>query len=601
MEDTEIHSPTVQRRYEEEDISPTSDKELRGWYFYGIAAEVFAVCGPGSFLPVVLEQLARENGVLWSDRQTPCVDTRNDRSGRLLMGRAEGEKNDQCLINVLGAEITTASFAMYTFSLAVLIQALALVSFSSVADYGNNRKRFLLLFASVGSAAGMAFIFMVPSIYLLATPLAVLAITNLGCSFVMLNSFLPLLSSNHPSVRAQEKELLSTPTPSHDPNAPSSAAPTTARSAPALAFSNTVSAKGVGLGYSAAVLVQIASILLLLLTSKLTTSRTVPLRLALFLASTWWCLFTIPTSLWLRSRPGPPLPATLTHRLATHPSSRLRTATTYLTFAWLSIFRTLQQALSLSQTRLFLLAWFLMSDAIATVGSTAIMFARTELHLSPTGIALLSVTATASGIAGSLLWPLLAHRFFKPQSSSSSSSRNTIVACLCVMEFIPLYGLLGYLPPVQTLGWLGLQRPWEIFPLAVVYGVAMGGLSSYCRSFFGQLIPFGKEAAFYALFAITDKGSSAIGPAVVGRIVDRTGTIRPAFWFLVVLIGIPIVLVRFVDEARGREEAGRFDLGMVMAGDGLEMMGDSIGSRGGRPEEVQGLMEGEDRDRDNRD
>ena len=135
MEEDETSAGLAPRRYEDEDVSPTTGKELRAWYFYGIAAEAFAVCGPGSFLPVALEQLARENGVLWSDRNTPCVDTGQGDSRRLLTARADGA-NDQCLINVLGAEITTASFAMYTFSMAVFCQALALISFSSVADYG---------------------------------------------------------------------------------------------------------------------------------------------------------------------------------------------------------------------------------------------------------------------------------------------------------------------------------------------------------------------------------------------------------------------------------------------------------------------------------
>lgn len=36
----------------------------------------------------------------------------------------------------MGMELNTASFAMYTFSLAVLIQALTLVSSSALADYG---------------------------------------------------------------------------------------------------------------------------------------------------------------------------------------------------------------------------------------------------------------------------------------------------------------------------------------------------------------------------------------------------------------------------------------------------------------------------------
>lgn len=34
-------------RYPEEDTSETSEREIRGWFCYGLAAEVFAVCGVG--------------------------------------------------------------------------------------------------------------------------------------------------------------------------------------------------------------------------------------------------------------------------------------------------------------------------------------------------------------------------------------------------------------------------------------------------------------------------------------------------------------------------------------------------------------------------
>ncbi|RQM07838.1 hypothetical protein DH86_00000718, partial [Scytalidium sp. 3C] len=60
-------------RYEGEDTSVTSNRELWGWYAYSIAGEVFAVCGVGSFLPVTLEQLARDRGVFFSDKSTPCT------------------------------------------------------------------------------------------------------------------------------------------------------------------------------------------------------------------------------------------------------------------------------------------------------------------------------------------------------------------------------------------------------------------------------------------------------------------------------------------------------------------------------------------------
>jgi MFS transporter, UMF1 family len=34
-------------RYSGEDTSETSEREIRGWYCYSLAAEVYAVCGVG--------------------------------------------------------------------------------------------------------------------------------------------------------------------------------------------------------------------------------------------------------------------------------------------------------------------------------------------------------------------------------------------------------------------------------------------------------------------------------------------------------------------------------------------------------------------------
>jgi UMF1 family MFS transporter len=159
------------------------------------------------------------------------------------------------------------------------------------------------------------------------------------------------------------------------------------------------------------------------------------------------------------------------------------------------------------------------------------------------------------------------------------------------MEIVPMYGLMGYIPFIQTWGVGGLQKAWEIYPLAFVHGFVMGGLSSYCRSFFGLLIPPGSEAAFYALYAITDKGSSAVGPAVVGVIIDRTGHIRPAFIFLAVLIALPGPLIWMVDVKKGQEDAVR------LAGTLKKLWSDDDDldvHRGSAIQESEGLMRDHD-------
>ena len=419
----------------------------------------------------------------------------------------------------------------------------------------------------------MSFVLVFPRIYIIGAALTVLSVACMGSSFVVLNSFLPLLAANHPDVRAQRSSV--------GDGLPRASAqrPGDGPASPELKMSTNISAKGIGLGYCAAVSGQCLSILLLFLVSKFgstTTSKTLPLRLVLVLAGVIWLAFTVPAALWLRPRPGPPLP-TMSSRGGT-----FREALEYTKFAWQSVWKTIKVAIQLRHTITFLAAWFLLSDAIATVSGTAIIFARIELRLSTVAIALLSITATASGIAGATLWPMVSRRF-------GWSTGKTIVACMVLMEIVPIYGLIGYIPFIQAWGVGGLQQQWEIYPLAIVYGVVMGGLSSYCRSFFGQLIPPGSEAAFYALYAITDKGSSALGPAVVGAIVDFTGHIRPAFIFLAVVILLPVPLMWRVDAEQGKRDAssmaqvlkGDIDTGDFSVDDDIEL----------EHSESQGLME----------
>jgi len=159
------------------------------------------------------------------------------------------------------------------------------------------------------------------------------------------------------------------------------------------------------------------------------------------------------------------------------------------------------------------------------------------------------------------------------------------------MEIVPLYGLMGYLPFIKAWGVGGLQQAWEIYPLGFIHGFVMGGISSYARSFFGRLIPPGSEAAFYALFAITDKGSSAVGPAVVGAIVDATGTIRPAFFFLAVLIALPAPLIWMVDVEKGTVDAVRLAGIMKKSGGDDDELDDRVDVG---LQEAEGLMRDHD-------
>ncbi|EPE29661.1 MFS general substrate transporter [Glarea lozoyensis ATCC 20868] len=548
-------------QYEGEDTRLTSRKELSGWYAYAFAAEVFVICGMGSFIPITLEQLASENGVLLKDRKTPCS------AANRAPGLPGASKDDgPCIVNVGGwIEINTASFAMYTFSLSVLFQAILVVSISCAADHGNYRKRLLLFFAFSGAVATMLFLAVVPKIYLFGALLAMISNTCFGASFVLLNSFLPLLVRHHPRTQYLSPEatpdLRSThigQQPPEDslsrsddslsinsnaalldvPDAISPKPPAESLTSVELQLATEISSKGIGIGYSAGLFLQCMCILVVFAMG----SSTLSLRVALFLVGAWWFVFTFPAAMWLRPRPGPPL-----RSMNPNDPSSTRSWFAYFTYAWSSLWRTVKLARRLKDIVLFLAAWFLLSDAIATVSGTAVLYAKTTLQMKAPALGLINVIATTAGVIGAFSWAAISRGLkLKPH--------QTIMACIFLFEIIPLYGLLSYIPFVKRWGVIGLQQPWEMYPLGFVYGFVLGGLSSYCRALFGELIPPGSEAAFYALYAITDKGSSIFGPAIVGIIVDRTGSIRPAFWFLAVLVGLPAPILYFVDVDRGKEE-----------------------------------------------
>ena len=446
-------------------------------------------------------------------------------------------------MNVFGKQINTASFAMYTFSLSVLFQALVIVSISGAADHGRCRKTLLLLFACIGSIATMLFLPVSPKIFIMGAILAIIANTSFGASFVLLNSFLPLLVRYHPSTlyrkqantdageRPQEsindnyeQEEPADAYASHlagenntslqgsiqSSSDTSSLGPSKISTlSEELTLSTRISAYGLGIGYIAAGLLQLLSICIIILVG----SSLFTLKLILFIIGCWWLIFSIPAALWLRPRPGPPLSLqTKTHRVHKWVG--------YLTYSWKSLGRTVLRAKQLKDMILFLAAWFLVSDAIATVSGTAVLFAKTTLQMKPAALALINVIATLCGIIGAFTWRRASEKL-------DLSPSQTILACILLLEVIPLYGLLGFVPFIKRWGVIGLQQPWELYPLGAVYGFCMGGLSSYCRSVFGELIPPGSEAAFYALYAITDKGSSIFGPAIVGAITDAYGEIRP--------------------------------------------------------------------------
>ncbi|CAI5523383.1 unnamed protein product [Closterium sp. Naga37s-1] len=249
----------------------------------------------------------------------------------------------------------------------------------------------------------------------------------------------------------------------------------------------------------------IASILATLLSFAATlpvSSDSLKLRLALLACALWWLLLSLPTFLWLLPRPGPPFPpppplpssshSSACHRTASHLAARLASALSSAFSGWRHMGRLFSEARRYR-------------SAFATLCTPLLFYLQRWMH------------------------PVL-------------TNKAMVMLMLAGMLPLPLWELLGYLTSPQS---IGLKAPWELFVFACWFGFFLGGLNAYSKTLFIDMIPVGREAAFFSLYSVSDKGSSWLGPFIVAIIVQITGELRPSFLYVFLVILIPLICLHF--------------------------------------------------------
>merc|ERR1719419_716458 len=128
------------------------------------------------------------------------------------------------------------------------------------------------------------------------------------------------------------------------------------------------------------------------------------------------------------------------------------------------------------------------------------------------------------------------------------------------MFWIPLVGLVFFcIYPIfgfdKSLGF-GLVTKPEMYIYTSVYGVLVGIIQSYGRVVTSNLIPLNAESEIFSLYEITDKGSSWLGPLIVG-VLNQAGNMRYAFLYGIWAFAITIPIIWTVDMQEGRLQAER--------------------------------------------
>ncbi|NRQ38335.1 MFS transporter [Nonomuraea sp. NN258] len=282
-----------------------------------------------------------------------------------------------------------------------------------------------------------------------------------------------------------------------------------------------VSSRGWAIGYLGGGLLLALNLALYLNHEALGLDTGTSVRISLISAGLWWAIFTIVPLLRLRNRPVP---------------AHETTALGSMTGSFRQLGRTLAELRRYPLTLLLLVAYLVYNDGIQTVIGHSAPFAAQALKLdtSVTIVAILMVQFVA--FFGALLLGRLARSF---------GTKRTVLASLVVWTAIVIVALF-----VQE------GAAVQFYLMALAIAIVLGGTQALSRSLFSQVIPKGREAEYFSLLQISDKGSAFIGNLTITLAVTLTNSYRIAIVSLIIFFVIGFVLLALTNLPRAIRAAG---------------------------------------------
>lgn len=384
-------------------------------------------------------------------------------------------------LRVGGVALTAEATWSGVVGLSAAFVALSSPFLGAVADAGGIKRRFLQVYCALGVVCTLALWFPLPW---WAVALLIL-VANIGFEGgnVYYNGFLPEIAGP----REQDQ----------------------------------VSSAGYAFGYIGGVLVLIAALFLFVLPGR-------DVRHAFLLVGVWWGGFALLTFAWVHERPS---------------AHGHTTVAGVLGGAWRQLKGTVQSVSDNRPALLFLCAFLLYNDGIATLISNVTPFALQNVYLDATltrkvglqQIIYAIILVQVIGFPGALACGWLSTRI---------GEKRTLYLTLVVYTAVVSYAQV-------------ITVMKEFYVMAAAVGMVQGGAQAISRSLYASFVPPGRTAEYFALFALSSKFSAMIGPLVYGGLLLLTGETRLAVFSLAVFFVLGGVLLSMVNVERGRANAAR--------------------------------------------
>jgi len=103
--------------------------------------------------------------------------------------------------------------------------------------------------------------------------------------------------------------------------------------------------------------------------------------------------------------------------------------------------------------------------------------------------------------------------------------------------------------------YVSVRTEAQFFVVAAVVALVLGGTQALSRSLFSLMIPKGREAEYFGVYEISDKGTSWLCPLLFGLALQFTGSYRLSILSLVTFFFAGLVMLLTVNIQRAAAEA----------------------------------------------
>lgn len=281
-----------------------------------------------------------------------------------------------------------------------------------------------------------------------------------------------------------------------------------------------VSSYGYSLGYFGGGFLLVLNLLLYVNHESFGLDGAQAVRINLLSAGAWWALFTLIPLATLKRR----------HAVKTRPPGE-----GFLRVGFGQLRHTFKQLPRYRHTLLFLLAYLFYNDGIQTIIALAAQFGSEELKLD---------TGTLTGVILLVQFVAFIGAAVFNHVARGVGTKQAIIISLVIWTATVIYAY-SY-----------LQTARDFYIMGAVIGLVLGGSQALSRSLYSQMIPRGREAEYFSLYEVSERGTSWLGPLFFGLALQFTSSYRVAILTLVTFFIVGLGLLIVVDVRKAITEAG---------------------------------------------